>query len=190
MYHIKRFDEFVNEFLIHGKNSDKVLIFDIDDTLIKSDAKVYVRKDGKVVRELNSDEYNFYKLQPGESYSYEEFGDIKKMLSAEIKPYFNTMKREYGKGVHISILTARANKNMIHDFFIKKAGIDIHPDLIFTTGDDQSNCTISEKKAKCIKTLVNYGYRTLIFFDDNVDNLREVKSMGNELKVKVHIIKA
>lgn len=190
MYHIKRFDEFVNEFLIHGKNSDKVLVFDIDDTLIKSDAKVYVRKDGKVVRELNSEEYNFYKLQPGESYSYEEFGDIKKMLSAEIKPYFNTMKREYGKGVHISILTARANKNMIHDFFIKKANIDIHPNLIFTTGDDNSNCTISEKKAKCIKTLVNYGYKTLIFFDDNIDNLKEVKSMGEKLNVKVHIIKA
>lgn len=190
MYCIKSYDEFINEFLIHGKSADKVLIFDIDDTLIKSSAMVYVRKNGKIIKQLNSDEYNYYKLEPGESFSYEEFEDINKMLDAEIRPYFHTMKREYDKGVHISILTARSNKNMIHNFFMKKAGIDIHPDLIFATGDDISNCTVSEKKSKCIKTLVNYGYKTLIFFDDNIDNLKEVKSMGNKLNVKVHIIKA
>lgn len=30
--------------MIHGKSSDKVLVFDIDDTLIKSNARVFVRK--------------------------------------------------------------------------------------------------------------------------------------------------
>ena len=188
--YVKTFDEFINEFLIHGQHSDKVLIFDIDDTLIKSDAQVFVRYNGKIIKTLSSEEYNEYVLKPGESFSYEEFGDIKKMLSAEITPYFHTMKREYKKGVHISIITARSNKNMIHDFFLKKSGIDIHPDLIFATGDDVSDCSISEKKGRCIKTLVNYGYRTLIFFDDNIDNLKEVKMMGKQLGVKVHVIKA
>ena len=190
MNYIKHFDEFVNELLIHGKHSDKVLVFDIDDTLIKSTAKVFVRKNCRVVKTLNSQEYNDYKLQQGETFTYEEFEDIQKMLDAEIKPYFNTMEREYNRGVHISILTARSNKEMIRKFFMKKADIDIHPNLVFTIGDDLSNLTVSEKKAKCIKTLVEYGYTTLIFFDDNIDNLKEVKLTGDKLGVKVHVIKA
>lgn len=188
--YVKTYDEFVNELLIHGKSADKVLVFDIDDTLIKSDAHVFVRNNGKIVKKLDSQEYNDYKLQPGETFTYEEFGDLDKLLNAEIRPYFHTMIREYKRGIHVSILTARSNKKLIRDFFMKKANIDIHPDLVFTIGDDKSKCTVAEKKAKCIRTLVDYGYKTLIFFDDNVDNLREVKSMGDKLGVKVHIIRA
>lgn len=190
MKYVKTYDEFINEFLIHGKSSDKVLVFDVDDTLIKSNAKVFVIKNGSVVDKLDTQEYNNYVLKPGESFSYEEFKDLDKMLDADITPYFKTMEREYHKGVHISILTARANKKLIHDFFIKKSNIDIHPKLIFTIGDDMSDLSVAEKKAKCIRTLVSYGYKTLIFFDDNIDNLKEVKSMGERLGVKIHTIQA
>lgn len=189
MNFIKTYDEFINEFLIHGKSSNKVLVFDVDDTLITSDAKVYVYNGDELVHKLDSQEFNHYKLQPNERFSFEEFEDLDIMLRSEIKPYFGTMMREYARGIHISILTARGKGDMIRNFFLKK-GIDIHPDLIFATGDDKSNCSVAEKKAKCIKTLVDYGYKTLIFFDDNLDNLRQVKRMGEQLNVKVHIIKA
>ena len=190
MKYVKTYTEFLNELLIHGKSADKVLVFDIDDTLIKSNARVYVMKNGKITCSLDTQEYNHYVLKPGESFSYEEFGDLKKMLEADVTPYFKTMEREYREGVHISILTARANSKLIHDFFMKKANIDIHPKLIFTIGDDMSDLSVAEKKAKCIRTLVGYGYKTLIFFDDNVDNLKEVKNMGNKLGVKVITIQA
>lgn len=180
----------LEEFVIHGKNSSKVLVFDIDDTLIKSNAKVFVKNGDTVVRTLDSQEFNDYKLNTGETFSFEEFRDLDILLKSEIKPYFYTMKREYERGVHISILTARGDKDMIHKFFLKKAGIDIHPDLIFATGDDTSNISVSEKKAKCIRTLANYGYRTMIFFDDNIDNLNEVKKMGDKLNIKIHVVKA
>ena len=147
-------------------------------------------KDDEVVTTLSSEEYNHYILKPGEEFDYREFVDIDIMMKSDLLPYFRTMEREYNKGVHISILTARRNKRMIHDFFLKKTNIDIHPKLIFATGDDTSDTTIAEKKAKCIRTLVDYGYRTLIFFDDNVDNLKEVKSMGNLLNIKIHTVKA
>lgn len=193
--HIKSFDDFVrsehiNEFVIHGKSSNRVLIFDIDDTLIKSDAKVYVMKGGEVVRKLDSQEFNSYRLGKGESFSFSEFEDLEVLMRSELKPYFKTMEREYRKGVHISILTARSGKEMIRKFFMRRADIDIHPELVFTVGDDKSDCTVAEKKGKCIKTLVDYGYKTLIFFDDNLDNLMQVKKIGDNLNVKTHIIQA
>ena len=33
---------------------------------------------------------------------------------------------------------------------------------------------------------VNYGYKTLIFFDDN---LQVIKQMNKELNIKIHIVK-
>lgn len=184
MRHVQTFEEF----LIHGKSSNKILIFDIDDTLIKSDAKVFVVKNGEVIRKLDTQEFNSYRLKSGESFSFDEFEDLNIMLESELTPYFKTMEREYRKGVHISIITARSGKRMIHDFFMKKANIDIHPKLIFTTGDDTEKIPVSEKKAKCIKTLVRYGYDTLVFFDDNLDNLNDVKGMSERLGVTCHII--
>lgn len=180
----------LEEFTIRGKSSNKVLVFDIDDTLIKSNANVYVKKNGEITKKLDSQEFNNYKLNDGEEFDFEEFRDLNILLASEIKPYFNTLKREYDRGVHISILTARTGKDMIHDFFIKKAGIDIHPNLIFTSGDDESNDTVAEKKAKCIKKLAEYGYKILVFFDDNVDNLKKVKSIGDNLGLKIHLVKA
>lgn len=190
MIYVKTYADFVNELLIHDKKSDKVLIFDVDDTLIKSNTKVFVIKDGKIVKKLTTQEYSNYKLGEGEYFSYDEFTKLDKMLKAETTPYFKTMEREYDRGIHVSILTARSNKKMIHDFFLQKANIDIHPNLIFAIGDDVSEKSVAEKKADCIKTLVGYGYKTLIFFDDNVDNLKMVKEMGDKLNVTVHVIKA
>ena len=85
----------LEEFSIRGKKSDKVLVFDIDDTLITSNAKVLVKKNEEVVKELNSSEFNEYKLKDGEVYSFEKFRDLGIMLSSEMRPYFDTLKREY-----------------------------------------------------------------------------------------------
>ena len=76
MKYIKTYNEFSNNLMIHGKSSDKVLVFDIDDTLIKSNARIFVRKNGEVIKTLNSQEYNEYVLQPDEKFTYEEFEDL------------------------------------------------------------------------------------------------------------------
>jgi hypothetical protein len=41
-------------------------IFDIDDTLLHTTAKIRVVKNGQVVRELTNQQFNNYKLAPGE----------------------------------------------------------------------------------------------------------------------------
>ena len=65
----------MEKFTVAGTESSKILLFDVDNTLIECDIYVYVRKDGEIVKKLNSQQYNTYKLQPGESYDYTEFGD-------------------------------------------------------------------------------------------------------------------
>ena len=42
------------------------------------------------------------------------------------------------------------------------------------------------KKFKMNYHNVNYGYKTLIFFDDN---LQVIKQMNKELNIKIHIVK-
>jgi FMN phosphatase YigB (HAD superfamily) len=51
----------------------KLVVFDIDDTLVNTQTKVHVVKDGKVVNSLNSHDFTHYKLQPGESFDFEDF---------------------------------------------------------------------------------------------------------------------
>ena len=61
----KRFKEFIG--------SGTLTIFDIDETLFHTKAKVAVVKDGKVVRMLDNQEFNTYKRKAGEEYDFKEF---------------------------------------------------------------------------------------------------------------------
>ena len=50
-------------------------IFDIDDTIFKTDNKVYIVKNQKIKKKISSAEYAIYKLKEGESFDYSEFRD-------------------------------------------------------------------------------------------------------------------
>ena len=59
-------------------------IFDIDDTMFKTKAKVLVRnKNTNQVRELSPQEYNNYKLQKDEEWDYREFKSAKVFLKLQ-----------------------------------------------------------------------------------------------------------
>ena len=48
-------------------------IFDIDETLFHTKAKVQVSKEGKIVKVLDNQQYNSYRLKKGESFNYGQF---------------------------------------------------------------------------------------------------------------------
>lgn len=181
------------QFTAGGTVSNKILLFDVDDTLINSDIKVYVVKNKKVIKALSSTEYNTYKLGPGESFDYKDFNSefLLNNKSVFLK-YWDTLKREYKKGTHIGILTARADCMMLRRFFLKN-GIDIKKDLVFAISDPAlglSGSSIEERKAEVIERLIGYGYNTFVFFDDNQDNLETAKSLEFKYDIKVHTVKA
>jgi hypothetical protein len=186
-------DYILEQFTVAGTQSDKILLFDVDDTLIKSDVKVHVIKNGEVIKKLSSTEYNSYKLQPGESFDYSEFEDedILNNRSVFLK-YWDTLQREYKNGTHIGILTARSNKDMFYRFF-KSNGITIKNELVFAINDPKlglKGSTIEERKAEVIKRLAKWGYKTMVFFDDNEANLKTAKKLEKTCDIKIHTVKA
>ena len=111
-------DYILEKFSVAGNESDKILLFDVDDTLLKSEVQVHVVKGGKLLRKLSSAEYNSYKLQPGEDFDYVEFEDPKILNNKSVfLKYWDTLQREYKSGTHIGILTARSDSDMFYDFF-------------------------------------------------------------------------
>ena len=61
-------------------NSKKLIIFDIDDTLVTTNTKIKVVKDGRVIKQLNSHEFTHYKLEPGEQFDFGGFRSAKEFF--------------------------------------------------------------------------------------------------------------
>lgn len=174
---------------VGGTYSDRVLLFDVDDTLLKSNAKISVLKNGEVIQKLTPAEFNYYKLKAGEEFDFEEFKSWDALMEGTFLPFWKTLKREYNKGTHIGILTARENGDMFKKFFLTH-GIDIKDELIFTTGDPDYSGSVEERKTQAIERLINVGYKTFVFFDDSEANLKEVKKMEKQYDIKVITVKA
>ena len=178
-------------FTVGGTISDKLLIFDVDDTLINATASIWVMKDNKPIKKLSNSEYNNYRLKDGEWFDYREFDDPKILHKETFTKYWDTLKREYSKGTHISILTARSIGDEIREFFLNN-GIDIKPQLVFAVGDSNMGMTgsVQDRKAKIIGELALLGYKTMVFFDDNEGNLNTAKALEKKFNIKIHTVKA
>lgn len=178
---------------VGGTYSNKLLIFDIDDTLLITDTKVFVTKGGRIVRTLSSAEFNDDVLRPGERYDYSDFSSLKTMKRGVFTPYMKTLRREYTRGTHICILTARQITDKIKQFFLD-AGIDIKDELIIAVNDPKQPYTgnVAQRKSQAISSLIEKGeYDTIVFFDDNKENLRQAETVCKALGVKlvpVHVI--
>ena len=190
---MKKLSNTYSRFTVNGTLSNKIFIFDIDNTLLNSDAKIHVVDDnGNIVKSLTSEEFNNYVLPDNFKFDFSEFSDLKMLLKSKLKPYFEILIREYFKGTHISILTARGNFQMIKKFFLQK-GIDIKSNLIFAVGSSEYDKfgRVSERKSFCIKKLISYGYKYLTFFDDDINNLKDAERVCkqfNNITIKtVHV---
>lgn len=97
------------------KNEVRTLnVWDIDDTLGKTSAKVDIKKDGKVIKSLAPGEYNNYKLGKGEELDFSQFRSGK-IFRDTFKPISNVLDRaksivmNQSENSHSIIITARAD---------------------------------------------------------------------------------
>jgi hypothetical protein len=190
----RRIHKVLNEATIKGGRSEKLAIFDLDDTLIISAAKIKVLdpKNGRVLKEMTPAEFNhFAHTDPKHTLSFEEFEDADILRkSTFITHIMDELLKFYNNGVHVSIVTARSSSALIRNFFLEN-GIDIHPDLVIAVNDPKYGFkgNIAEKKKEAIHRFVEEGYNDFIFFDDNDDNLALAKEIEKEKDVKVQTVK-
>jgi hydroxymethylpyrimidine pyrophosphatase-like HAD family hydrolase len=173
---------------------DKLVIFDLDDTLIKTDAKIKIisKKTGGVLKELTPSEFNFYSDKIDDhSLNFDDF-ECPEILkrSRFIKRIFNRFKKYYSQGIPVSIVTARSSSELVRDFLLSN-GIDVHPDLVIAINDPKYNFegSISQRKQKAISDLIDSGYTDLIFFDDNHENLNLAKEIEGYKNSKIKLVK-
>ena len=156
----------------------KCYVFDLDDVLIKSDAKVHVYKSGKFLKSLTPEEFNFYNKAPDEEIDTSEFKDPRIIFKA--RPYkmwpalknIDTAIKQGRSSSDVFILTARSSivKTPIWNLF-RRNNINIPEGHIITIGDDKGEINIAEEKRKILQILSS-DYDEIVFFDDNPQNIK------------------
>jgi len=180
--------------IIKGNTSQTIVIFDLDDTLVISDAKIKVinSKTGKEIRSLTPAEFNTFEKKPKHVLSYDDFDDPEILAQGKmIHSIFRQLKKFYSKRIPVSIVTARSNSEMVRNFFLTK-GIDIHPDLCIAVNDPKYPYTggIEDRKQQAMLEIIDKGFDYVVFFDDHAGNLKEAKKIEKLRKdVKITTVK-
>jgi len=153
----------------------KVLsVFDFDDTIAKSDAWIYVTKQGRTIKKLDPAQFAVYKPKPGEDFNFKDF-DRKIRNPKLIKRNADLLRKQLDKARKaargtrkVTILTARRLGQPVTSF-LKTMGIDAYV-VPLGSADPQ-------KKADWIEQQIAKGYNTVYFMDDSNKNIAAVKNM-------------
>ena len=184
------------EYIVEGKG---LHVFDIDETLFKTNAKIRVRdKSGKLVKVLTNQEFNDHKLQTGQHYDFSEFRNAKKFHdeSEPISPMIdklNAIHNNIKAGNHNSKIimnTARSDfddKDTVLNKF-RKHGIDVDNTHIHRAGNVPGDDSPAEKKNVVLRKHLNTGnYDHVHMYDDSKTNLEQFLKLQKEYpKVKFH----
>jgi hypothetical protein len=154
----------------------KLRIFDFDDTLVTTDAKIKVPSKNL---SFSTSEFAKYKVQPDDVLDFSDFR-TGKLFNPKPTAFFRTAFKKIIIGdADIMILTARPNTEEIKEFLADYVDIDR---LIIVGGAR----TPEMKKNEIAKVLDDYD--EIKFFDDSVPNIMAVRSLKSP-KIKTQIVK-
>lgn len=148
-------------------------VFDFDDTLVKTDAVVWLTTAEGQDIPMSSSEYAMYRPKDGDVFDYSEFEDLinPRIISWTAK----ILKNVYNKyGQHgVKVLTARGShhpvKKFLHDIGIP----DVHVEAL---GSSDPN-----KKAEWIASMIETFELELVeFFDDSKKNIDAVSGLRDD----------
>jgi hypothetical protein len=180
---MKKFNEFLTE-----KAGKGLTIFDIDDTLFVSKARVIVvnTNTGKT-KALTPMEFNSYKLRKHEEYDYGEFKSAKLFyqtatpIGRMVEKAKAIIRNATAKGSKVIIVTARANMDD-KKLFVKtfeSHGIPMKNVYIERAGN-MSGSSAENKKVIFRKYLKTGEYSRIRLFDDHKENLKALLDLKNE----------
>lgn len=188
MKHIRSYQEFIHEAIqlrpgkpYHGR---KVAVFDLDDTIVISKAKikVYDHSTGASF-ELTPEEFNEYEKAPSHQLDFSEFRDLEIMKAGKLIHYYlKILQSAYKAKVAVSIVTARDDREMIFRWLREHLGVRVDRDLVFAVNDPVHGFkgSIADRKRQAFEELIAMGYRDIQFYDDDPANIKLVKSLELE----------
>lgn len=176
----KRFKKFIG--------SGTLTIFDIDETLFHTKAKVAVVKDGKVVRLLDNQEFNTYKRKAGEEFDFKEFrsAEVFRRTSTPIVNMINKakilVKAMNNPASRAIIVTARADfddKKMFLQTF-RDHGLPIDKMHVERSGSLGIDSPAEAKKVVFRKYLNTKNYTKTRLYDDAMSNIKAFLELQTE----------
>ena len=168
-----------------SERGGKLVIFDIDDTLVNTNTKVIVRQDGKPVRQLTSQEFTHYKLHPGETFDFGAFSDAEEFAreSRPIVPMIQQLNADIAGGNKVVMITARSDFDDRDTFLnaFRRWSVDIDRVHVYRAGNDRRPVSVDAKKADIVRRLLNAGgYSKAIMYDDSKPNLQSFVRLHRE----------
>jgi len=187
-----------NDFLLEKKrpfSETSITVFDLDDTLVITDAKIKVCN---IVtgdcHELTPEEFNEYEKHPDHQLDFDDFKSLEIMKAGQLIHYYlKILADAYKIKRAVGIVTARDDREMIYKWMKEHVGFHITRDLIFAINDPIHNFTgsVAEKKQQAFKEIIEKGYKKIQFFDDDNQNLFLVKDLQPEYPdVEITVYKA
>ena len=161
----------------------KLRVFDFDDTLVKSNSKVYVINKGKR-KTLTPGEFAIYKQKSGDEFDFSDFDKViePKQIKSMFKVFRNIYKASGSR--RLTILTARAAYKPVRKF-LKDVGFnDVY---VVALGDSNP-----QKKADWIQSQIQKGYNDILFLDDSPKNVKVVKKLKQKypnIKMDARVVK-
>lgn len=147
-----------------------LVVFDFDDTLFKSGAKIGVWKPGESKRYLSSHEYATYIPEEGEEFDYEQF----QVYPPEPVPIlkstsrFESLVASLGLS-NVIILTARSNSTPVRQVL---ENFGMPPVKIYAIGT-----AAAEGKADVVESLVKQKkYERVIVYEDSSPNILAIRN--------------
>ncbi len=187
-----------------GGNRKSIHVFDLDDTLIRTEAKIRVRGEEERERALTPAEFTTYALLPGEAFDFRDFADVGILARGIVLKYTRAIIDTivgHGTKSDFGILTARGDKKLHAPFLIRLFaalfGIRLRNSLIFNLSDERflrhkegvdlpdsfggrkfSALSIPERKALVIaQDLMLKGFNDISLYDDSRENLASFKKI-------------
>jgi len=170
-----------------NKPVKKARVFDFDDTVARTNSKVFATKDGNK-KTLTAEEF----AKQGEQLVREgwkmDFSDFNRVVEGKKGPLFDLMKKmkDAAGDRDMFILTARAQESApAIKLFLKEMGIDIPLSHIKGLGN-----STGAAKAEWILDKAAEGYNDFYFADDAVQNVKAVKDVLSQIDVKSQVQQA
>ena len=169
-------------------HSKKLSIFDFDDTLVSTNAKIHITHNNGEDETLTPAEYAVYEPQEGDEFDFSEFdGPLKdpEIIKKNFQLFLQVLNKSR-RGRRTAILTARENPVPVKNF-LKKQGIEGIEIIALGSSDPQDKADWIEDQAKA-------GWNDIRFMDDSSKNIASVRAMAKKYpniewlikKVRIH----